>query len=78
MENKQRKSLRQWLILSVEVNIQIHGPGARTIFVAQDVYNYLRQNQALTFEKGKAYIKGNGRIIEVCTSSTIDFMITVI
>jgi len=46
--------------------------------VAQDVYDHLRKNQALTFEHGKAYIKGNGRVIEVGTNSSIDFLITVI
>ena len=78
MENKQRKNLRQWLLLSIETHIQIHGPGARSIFVAQDVYDHLRKNQVLAFENGKAYIKGNGRVIEVGTNSSIDFLITVI
>jgi len=78
MENRQRKNLRQWLLLSVETHIQINGPGARSIFVAQDVYDHLRKNQVLAFEKGKSYIKGNGRVIEVGTNSSIDFLITVI
>lgn len=78
MENKQRKSLRQWLILSIETHVQIHGPGARTIFVAKDVYNHLRKNQVLCFENNKAYFKGNGRVIEVHTSDSMDFLITVI
>jgi hypothetical protein len=42
------------------------------------VYDHLRKNQVLAFENGKAYIKGNGRVIEVGTNNSIDFLITVI